>query len=85
MASFVGKKYKLEKSENFDEYMKELGKCPEDEKSPHCSENFTRHKGERESESPKTRHRNQPAGIFCSVCVCAISPYACVLVGDENQ
>ncbi|XP_022215938.1 probable fatty acid-binding protein [Drosophila obscura] len=25
MASFVGKKYKLEKSENFDEYMKELG------------------------------------------------------------
>lgn len=27
MASFVGKKYKLDKSENFDEYMKELGKC----------------------------------------------------------
>jgi len=27
--SFVGKKYKLDKSENFDEYMKELGKCPE--------------------------------------------------------
>lgn len=26
MASFVGKKYKLDKSENFDEYMKELGK-----------------------------------------------------------
>ncbi|BFF88991.1 probable fatty acid-binding protein [Drosophila madeirensis] len=25
MASFVGKKFKLEKSENFDEYMKELG------------------------------------------------------------
>ncbi|XP_017018623.1 fatty acid-binding protein [Drosophila kikkawai] len=25
MASFVGKKYKLDKSENFDEYMKELG------------------------------------------------------------
>ncbi|XP_034113404.1 fatty acid-binding protein [Drosophila nasuta] len=25
MASFIGKKYKLEKSENFDEYMKELG------------------------------------------------------------
>ncbi|EDW80925.1 fatty acid-binding protein [Drosophila tropicalis] len=25
MASFVGKKYKLEKSENFDDYMKELG------------------------------------------------------------
>ncbi|KAH8358464.1 hypothetical protein KR093_000426, partial [Drosophila rubida] len=24
-ASFIGKKYKLEKSENFDEYMKELG------------------------------------------------------------
>lgn len=23
--SFIGKKYKLEKSENFDEYMKELG------------------------------------------------------------
>lgn len=26
MASFIGKKYKLDKSENFDEYMKELGK-----------------------------------------------------------
>ncbi|XP_017863145.1 PREDICTED: fatty acid-binding protein, muscle [Drosophila arizonae] len=25
MASFIGKKYKLDKSENFDEYMKELG------------------------------------------------------------
>jgi hypothetical protein len=25
MADFLGKKYKLEKSENFDEYMKALG------------------------------------------------------------
>jgi len=66
--SFVGKKYKLDKSENFDEYMKELGKLPKLIRSASKIEN----QSARESESgsggrekkPKTRHRKSTGRHF---------------------
>lgn len=75
MASFVGKKYKLDKSENFDEYMKELGKClsrikkHELESSKKCYVNWqmpckevAKRREQRVWEKkPKTRHRKTTA------------------------
>lgn len=76
MASFVGKKYKLDKSENFDEYMKELGKCSsrikkhELESSKKCYVNWwqmpckevAKRREQRVWEKkPKTRHRKTTA------------------------
>lgn len=70
MASFVGKKYKLEKSENFDEYMKELGKCPEDEKVRIAAKTLrvTRGRGRAKARKHATEI-NRPAFSAVFVCV----------------